>query len=144
MMKQYTLTINGKTYDVRIDSIRDGKADVTVNSTPCRVEFPSEQKEIEPVARPRKAKQAPAPVPARKKEPTAAGAASDVVAPMSGIIKEIFVREGQEVSRGDRVAILEAMKMQNNIEAENSGTVTSILVNKGDTVMEGTALLTIG
>ena len=134
MMKQYTLTINGKTYDVRIDSIRDGKADVTVNGTPCRVELPSEQKEIEPVARPRKA---------RKKEPTAAGAASDVVAPMSGIIKEIFVREGQEVSRGDRVAILEAMKMENDLLAGCDGNVTGIYVSKGDTVSDGAPILTI-
>jgi len=143
MMKQYTLTINGKTYDVRIDSIRDGKADVTVNGTPCRVELPSEKAEPEPVARPRKAKQAPAPVPARKKEPTAAGAASDVVAPMSGIIKEIFVREGQEVSRGDRVAILEAMKMENDLLAGCDGNVTGIYVNKGDTVSDGAPILTI-
>jgi biotin carboxyl carrier protein len=143
MMKQYTLTINGKTYDVRIDSIRDGKADVTVNGTPCRVELPSEKAEPEPVARPRKARQTPVPAPVRKKEPTAAGAASDVVAPMSGIIKEIFVREGQEVSRGDRVAILEAMKMENDLLAGCDGNVTGIYVSKGDTVSDGAPILTI-
>ena len=45
---------------------------------------------------------------------------------------------------GDTVVVLEAMKMQNNIEAECDGTVTSVLVNHGDTVMEGAALITIG
>ena len=39
---------------------------------------------------------------------------------------------------------LEAMKMQNNIEAECAGTITSVVVSKGDTVMEGAVLVTIG
>ena len=48
------------------------------------------------------------------------------------------------MKKGETVLVLEAMKMQNNINAENDGTVTSITVNKGDSVMEGTVLLTIG
>ena len=51
---------------------------------------------------------------------------------------------GDKVGVGDVVIVLEAMKMQNNIEAETAGTVTSILVNQGDTVMEGAVMLTIG
>ena len=142
-MKQYSLTINGKTYDVRIDSVRDGKADVTVNGTPCRVELPEEAKpvQVEPKARKVRQTQTPAPVP--KREPTAAGAASDVVAPMSGIIKEILVREGQEVTRGQRVAVLEAMKMENDLLAGCSGNVTGIYVSKGDPVSDGATILTI-
>ena len=67
-----------------------------------------------------------------------------MVAPLPGTINEIKVKVGDKVNAGDTVVILEAMKMQNNIEAEFDGTVTSVLVNKGDTVMEGAALLTIG
>ena len=48
------------------------------------------------------------------------------------------------MSAGQVVIVLEAMKMQNNIEAEQAGTVTAIHVNAGDTVMEGSVLLTIG
>ena len=51
---------------------------------------------------------------------------------------------GQQVNVGDTVLVLEAMKMQNNIEAEVAGQVTSILVKQGETVMEGSVLLTIG
>jgi biotin carboxyl carrier protein len=51
---------------------------------------------------------------------------------------------GQQVNVGDVVLVLEAMKMQNNIEAEYAGTVTSISVKPGETVMEGAVLLTIG
>ena len=144
-MKQDTLTINGKTYDVRIDSVRDGKADVTVNGTPCRVELPSDEKPAPPVvSKPRRTRHVSAdPAPAPKKEPTAAGAASDVVAPMSGIIKDIFVREGQEVTRGQRVAVLEAMKMENDLLAECDGNVTGIYVTKGEPVSDGATILTI-
>ena len=144
MMKQYSLTINGKTYDVRIDSVRDGKADVTVNGTPCRVELPSDGKPAPTVSKPRRIRHAAAPaVPAPKSEPTAAGAASDVVAPMSGVIKDILVREGQEVSRGQRVAVLEAMKMENDLLAGCDGNVTGIYVSKGESVTDGATILTI-
>ena len=67
-----------------------------------------------------------------------------VTAPLPGTITDIKVKVGDTVKDGDTVVVLEAMKMQNNIEAESNGTVTAILVNKGDTVMEGDALITIG
>ena len=61
-----------------------------------------------------------------------------------GTINAINVKVGDKVNVGDVVIVLEAMKMQNNIEAEYAGTVTSILVNQGDSVMEGAVMLTIG
>lgn len=81
-----------------------------------------------------------APVPA----PVEAGSGAKVLAPLPGTVTEVCVKVGDAVAMGDTVVVLEAMKMQNNIEAENSGTVTSVLVNKGDTVMEGAPLITIG
>ena len=65
-------------------------------------------------------------------------------APLPGTISAINVKIGDTVAVGDVVIVLEAMKMQNNIEAENAGTVTNILVNQGDSVMEGAVMLTIG
>ena len=67
-----------------------------------------------------------------------------VKAPLPGTINAINVKVGDKVNVGDVVVVLEAMKMQNNIEAENAGTVTAILVNPGDSVMEGAVMLTIG
>ena len=86
---------------------------------------------------------APAAAPAAD-HPMAAGTGSPVKAPLPGTITDVKVQVGQQVNVGDTVLILEAMKMQNNIEAETSGKVTSILVKPGDTVMEGAVLLTIG
>ena len=84
---------------------------------------------------------APAPAPA---EPVAAGAGSPIKAPLPGTIIELKVNVGDTVKVGDVLLVLEAMKMQNNIESEFDGTVTSITVKQGETVMEGSVLLTIG
>ena len=54
------------------------------------------------------------------------------------------VNVGDTVKQGDVVLVLEAMKMQNNIESEHEGTVTSITVKQGESVMEGAVLMTIG
>ena len=89
--------------------------------------------------------EAPAAAPAPASKPAAvAGEGAKVTAPLPGTITEVKVTVGQAVKAGETVIILEAMKMQNNIEAENSGTVTSILVGQGDAVMEGATLITIG
>jgi biotin carboxyl carrier protein len=67
-----------------------------------------------------------------------------VKAPLPGTITELKVNVGDTVKKGDVVLVLEAMKMQNNIESEYDGTVTSVTVKQGETVMEGATLLTIG
>ena len=63
---------------------------------------------------------------------------------MPDTIASIRVKVGDQVNLGDTVLVLEAMKLQNNIAAKDAGTVTSIVVNPGDSVMEGAVLLTIG
>ena len=76
--------------------------------------------------------------------PAAVGAGNVIKAPLPGTITEIKVQVGQTVAVGDTVVVLEAMKMQNNIESEYAGQVTSVVVKQGETVMEGAVLLTIG
>ena len=66
-----------------------------------------------------------------------------ITSPMPGKVVKIPVSVGQEMKAGETVIVIEAMKMQNNIEAETSGTITGINVNKGDAVMEGDTLVTI-
>ena len=125
-------------------------AKVSVNGIPFEVELKQPINPAKAITRPKVvapvAAAAPAPAPAaRPAAPAApAGAGAAVKAPLPGTISSINVKVGDKVSVGDTVLVLEAMKMQNNIEAENSGTVTSILVNQGDSVMEGATLLTIG
>ena len=61
--------------------------------------------------------------------------------PLPGVIISVDVKEGQAVKQGQKVAVLEAMKMENEIQAEADGTVVEILVQKGDSVLEGAEIL---
>ena len=72
-----------------------------------------------------------------------AGKGNPVKAPLPGVVTKILVKAGQAVKKGENILVLEAMKMENNITAENDGTVTAVCVNPGDSVLEGTVLLTI-
>ncbi|MGI9606989.1 MAG: acetyl/propionyl/methylcrotonyl-CoA carboxylase subunit alpha [Acidimicrobiales bacterium] len=67
----------------------------------------------------------------------AGGGSGQVVAPMQGTIVRVSVVEGGHVDAGDPVVVLEAMKMENNIEADVSGTVTELRVSQGDGVGSG-------
>lgn len=153
-MKQYKYTINGAQFDVTIDSIVGSKAKVEVNGIPFEVEMqgsslveealPTVSTEAaaapaEPAAAP--AAEPAAPAAAAKSGP---GAGAPVKAPLPGVVTKILVKEGQGVKKGETVLVLEAMKMENNITAEADGTVTGICVSAGDSVMEGTTLITIG
>lgn len=149
-MAKYQYTIQGVDYDVEINEVEGSLAKVNVNGIDFDVELKQpisvgkQMKKVKlekPVAAPvTAAAPGAAPVPA----PVEAGSGAKVLAPLPGTVTEVCVKVGDAVAMGDTVVVLEAMKMQNNIEAENSGTVTSVLVNKGDTVMEGAPLITIG
>jgi biotin carboxyl carrier protein len=151
-MKTYNYKIQGVDYEVNIDDVEGNIAKVTVNGKEFEVEMnhplrPTQKSVKRPVAAavaPATANQAPAAAAAPVNAAPATGKGVKVNSPLPGTITSVNVAVGQAVKAGDVVIVLEAMKMQNNIEAENSGTVTSILVNKGDSVMEGTTLLTIG
>lgn len=148
-MKTYRFKINGNGYEVAINSIEGKTASVTVNGTPYQVELEQAQASV-----PQEAAQAPAPVAAPASAPAApaaqtpvpgtSGAGKAVTSPLPGVIIGIKVNVGDKVTAGQEVAVLEAMKMENSIEATHSGTVTAIHVSKGDSVLEGAAIVTIG
>lgn len=152
-MKEYKYIINGNEYSVNIETIEGNQASVTVNGKAYDVEIVGKEvKKAKPVVAPAPAAAAPkaaAPAPAAKPAaaPAAAapaGAGEAFKAPLPGTIVDIKATVGQQVNVGDVVLILEAMKMENEITAEKAGTITAITVNKGDTVMEGTTMFTIG
>ena len=143
-MKEYKFKINGNDYQVAINSIEGNIADVTVNGTPYKVEMENAPA-VAPVAAaaPVAAPAAAAPAPAAAPAAAPAGAGTDINSPLPGVIIEISVKEGQAVKAGQKVAVLEAMKMENDIQAEKDGTVTAIHVHKGDSVLEGAKIVTI-
>ncbi|MCI6338170.1 MAG: biotin/lipoyl-binding protein [Prevotella sp.] len=149
-MNKFEYKVQGVDYEVEIEEMEGNIAKVSVNGIPFEVELKQPINPAKAITRPKVVAPAPAaaapaaPV-SRPAAPAApAGAGSPVKAPLPGTISSVNVKVGDKVNVGDTVVVLEAMKMQNNIEAENSGTVTSILVNQGDSVMEGATLITIG
>ena len=88
-------------------------------------------------------KEAPtAPLPQSQPKRDAGG--REVIAPLPGLIREVLVSEGDQVKKGQKIMVLEAMKMENEINADSDGTITSLLVSKGDSVQGGDPLATIG
>lgn len=153
-MKLYKYTINGAQYDVNIESIVGQKAKVNVNGIPFEVEMQGSSLSEENLptmasgegasaaaAAPSQENQAPPAVSAVKNGP---GAGTPIKAPLPGVVTKVLVKQGGTVKKGQTVLVLEAMKMENNITAEADGSVTGVCVSAGDSVMEGTTLITIG
>ena len=139
-MKEYKFKINGKEYNVAIGEATGKMLSVNVNGADYQVELenaPAAAPVAAPVAAP-KAEAAPAAA------PKAAGAGIVVKSPLPGIIISVDVKEGQAVKRGQKVAVIEAMKMENDILAEADGTITAVHTRKGDSVLEGADIVTIG
>ncbi len=144
-MKEYKYKINGTVYKVGIGDIENGIAEVEVNGTPYKVEIEKAQatptiKSVKPAAAPRTSSGEKV---IAQPAPKAAAGGTPIKAPLPGTVLEINVSVGQAVKAADQVAVLEAMKMENSIRAGVDGTVKSIEVNKGDSVLEGTVLITI-
>ena len=134
MTKQYKITVNGKTYDVLVEEVKSEKV----------------QQPVQVVQTAAPAVQASAPVvktsaPAAVQTPSAPidENAVSVKATMPGTIVSFSVAVGDKVSEGQVVAILEAMKMENEVTAPASGVVKSIHVEKGSSVVEGQVILQI-
>ena len=163
-MKEYKYKINGNEYSVAIIDLEGDKAAVEVNGVSYQVDIltegytaPAPRPAAKPAAAPAPAPDpaaapaAPAPAPqpiapaAPAAEPAApAGKGTAVQSPLPGVILDIKVAVGDQVKAGQTVAILEAMKMENNINAECDGVITAIKVSKGDNILEGSDIVIIG
>ena len=77
------------------------------------------------------------------RRPASSGAAGAVKAPLPGVILTVDCKVGDTVKRGQKLLVLEAMKMENNINADRDGKIIEIKVNKGDSVLEGADLVVI-
>ena len=137
-----------------VESVEGKNAQVVVNGAAYSVEIEkgaAEAPAAAPVAAPAlqaapaqasPAQTSPAPAaPAPAAKPASPG--TKVESPLPGVIIEVSVKEGQAVKMGQKVAVLEAMKMENEIAATADGTVTAIHVAKGDSVLEGAPIVTI-
>ena len=141
-MKKFKFTISGKQYEVEVQSFENDKAQVVVNGTQYEVDVEREKEEAKPVIAPRPKA---APAPAAASAPAAGDAnGTKAVAPLPGTIMQIFVNVGDEVKRGDKILMYEAMKMENNFLAEVAGVIKDIKVKVGDNILQGAVLAIIG
>ncbi len=144
-MKEYKYKINGNTYKVAIGDIDNNVAQVEVNGIPYKVELDSTKKPVTVVNAPRPSA-APRTETGAKviaKPATAATGGYQVKAPLPGTIISINVKVGDTVKASDKVAVLEAMKMENSINAGRDGVVATINVNPGDAVPDGGVIITL-
>ena len=122
MMKRFTVTVNGTAYDVVVEEVSEGAAPAAAA----------------PAAAPKAA-------PARKAAPVSSGSQGSVQvkAPMPGNILKVNVKVGDKVSKDTVVAVLEAMKMENEIYAGQDGTIASVEVAQGTSVTAEQVIITM-
>lgn len=118
-MKNLKITVNGTSYDVQVEELNGSAAPAVQTAAPAQVAAPA----------------APA--------PAAPAGGEAISAPMPGTIVSVNVTAGQSVKSGEVVAVLEAMKMENEIVAPKDGTVSAIHVSKGESVDSGAPLITL-
>ena len=149
-MKNFKFKINGTDYNVDINEVEGQEIKLDVNGTPYVVTVDKEMRAQKPRTTivssslaPRVAAAAGDVQRASAPNPNSAAGGTKVATPLPGTILDVFVNVGDQVKAGQRVVLLEAMKMENNIEADTDGTVTSVNVRKGDSVLEGDTLIVI-
>lgn len=155
-MNEYVMTIDEKEYRAEVGEINAEFALIRVNGREFRVGLQqlglgklmpaataaAEARPAAPAAQPA---MGVAPAPAAPPAPAPAGGdvSSLVKAPLPGLIIDVKVREGEKVKAGQNIVVMEAMKMENQIQATTDGTVKKIFVKKGDNVAEGNAMVEI-
>ncbi|MFH1194941.1 MAG: biotin/lipoyl-containing protein [bacterium] len=146
-MKKFKMTISGNQYDVDILNVDDNIAEVEVNGTRYQVEI---DRKIQTSKTPKLVRSVVSPSmdmsPSVQKtsSPVAQKGVGFIKSPLPGVILSINVKEGDSVKVGDRLLLLEAMKMENNVNSDKEGKILSIKVKAGDSVLEGDLLIEIG
>lgn len=141
-LKKYT--INGTEYNVAVNSVTFDSAEVVVNGVTYQVKIEN-SRGTDSVSMSAEPQISEVSVKADVSDTVAAtGVGRAVNSPLPGVIVGIKVKVGDKIKAGQVVAILEAMKMENEIQSEYDGTVTSINVSQGDSVLEGAPIVMVG
>jgi len=136
-MKNYKFTISGNTYEVEIQEVEGDMAKLEVNGTPYLVEIHKEYRTaktptlVRPVLR----------EPQKNIDKKESSSKTEVKAPLPGVIIQLMVKEGDKVSQGQKLLVMEAMKMENEIKAEKDGEIISVKVSQGQSVLQEEVLI---
>lgn len=141
-LKKYI--INDFEYNVAVNSVTNDRAEVTVNGVVYQVKIENANTSAPvtmPMAESADVASAPVETPAVV---APSGSGKPISSPLPGVIVGIKVKVGDKVKAGQVVAMLEAMKMENEIQSEYDGIVLSVNVSQGDSILEGAPIVTIG
>ena len=142
-MKQFKYTINGNVYKVTVNKVEDTVAEVEVNGTPYKVQMDKPaKKQVITVKRPVQTHTVTTPTALVSRPVNTGSGGGAVKSPLPGVILSIDCKVGDTVKKGQKLFILEAMKMENTISSDRDGVIAEIKVGKGDSVLEGTELVT--
>lgn len=146
-MKNFKFTIQGNKYNVNIVNAEENIVEIEVNGATYKIEV---DKVITQSKTPKLIRSVAVPttdsVPSQQKtsSPTSPKGLGFIKSPLPGVIINVHVKEGEIVKVGAKLLTLEAMKMENNINADKEGVIKSIKVKQGDSVLEGDILIEIG
>lgn len=134
MQRKLRITVEGKVYDVLVEDLTEnghvmpGYPSIAGTGAPSHV--------------------AAAPISAPPPPPPVAGPPAarpgDEVSPLAGVVESVAVAVGQAVCAGDRIAVIEAMKMKTPVHAVHAGTVRTVAIAPGQAVEAGAVLMSIG
>ncbi len=131
-MKKFNIKVNGKAYEVEVEEVGSSAPSFSSPAAPA-VSAPVNE-----------TKSAPAPAPASAPAPAPVNAgSSSIKAPMPGTINAVKVTAGESIKKGQVVAVLEAMKMENEIMAPEDAVVASVAVSQGQSVNTGDVIVTL-
>jgi len=148
-MKELKLDISGKEYTVGIEEFGSSHAVITVDGKKYNVGLKDlgEELKIETVQRsgsPTPSAAASAQVQSAPVSSGPSGSGShEVLAPLPGLILNVLVKVGDNVKAGQKIMIMEAMKMENDINSTRDGKIKAINVHNGDNISEGDILAVI-
>lgn len=146
-MKLYKFNINGTSYETKVVKFEDNEAVVEVSGTKFTVAMETEvfqsktPKIVQGINVPSTDVE---PSTAKTASPSGAKGTGTIKSPLPGVVIDLLVKTGDSVRIGQKLLVLEAMKMENNIEADKEGVIKSVKIQKGDSVMEGDVLIEIG
>ncbi|MDR0559437.1 MAG: biotin/lipoyl-binding protein [Prevotellaceae bacterium] len=148
-MNEFKVKINGNDYNLVVKNVEENIIDMEINGQLYSVELEKPLKTQKTISRPVVTRAVESTVsapsaPVAKPSAGASFAAGSIKSPLPGVILDVLVKVGDSVSMGQKLIVLEAMKMENTINSDKEGTVKELKVQKGDSVLEGADLVIIG
>jgi biotin carboxyl carrier protein len=145
--RKYKLSIGNKDYEAEVKEFTAEFARVVVNGSEYEVklvDFGRPAEAVPPIPKPAADRPKTAPLAARKPKPSLMVDDSEgVKAPLPGMIVDVLVKEGDTVKAGQDLILMEAMKMENQVQAPHDGTVKKVYVDRGDSVAEDDLLVAL-